>query len=88
MLAEGYERAFAEADVQAARRLRLVTDFRRATPASFALIAYASSWMKCHHPEVFCCALLNAQPMGFTHRRKLSVMRASIASSAPDRSEP
>lgn len=32
---------------------------------SFALIAYASSWMKCHHPDVFCCALLNSQPMGF-----------------------
>src|SRR3712207_3830486 len=30
-----------------------------------ALIAYASSWIKCHHPDVFCCALLNAQPMGF-----------------------
>src|SRR3712207_9395467 len=33
--------------------------------ASFALIAYASSWMKCQHPDVFCCAILNAQPMGF-----------------------
>src|SRR5207237_8722612 len=33
--------------------------------ASFALIAYASSWLKCHHPDVFCAALLNAQPMGF-----------------------
>lgn len=32
---------------------------------SFALIAYASSWMKCHHPEIFCAALLNSQPMGF-----------------------
>ncbi len=32
---------------------------------SFAYIAYASSWMKCHHPDVFCCALLNSQPMGF-----------------------
>ena len=32
---------------------------------SFALIAYASSWMKCHHPEIFGCALLNSQPMGF-----------------------
>ncbi len=32
---------------------------------SFAMIAYASSWMKCHHPDVFLCALLNAQPMGF-----------------------
>jgi len=32
---------------------------------SFARIAYASSWMKCHHPDIFCAALLNAQPMGF-----------------------
>jgi error-prone DNA polymerase len=32
---------------------------------SFALIAYASSWMKCHHPDIFACALLNSQPMGF-----------------------
>ena len=32
---------------------------------SFALIAYASSWMKCHHPDIFGCALLNSQPMGF-----------------------
>jgi error-prone DNA polymerase len=32
---------------------------------SFAYIAYASSWMKCHHPDVFGCALLNSQPMGF-----------------------
>ena len=29
------------------------------------MIAYASSWMKCHHPDVFCAALLNSQPMGF-----------------------
>jgi error-prone DNA polymerase len=33
--------------------------------ASFALIAYASSWRKCWHPDVFCASLLNAQPMGF-----------------------
>ncbi|MDQ2801310.1 MAG: error-prone DNA polymerase, partial [Pseudomonadota bacterium] len=39
--------------------------FPESHAASFALIAYASSWMKCHHPSVFCCALLNAQPMGF-----------------------
>jgi error-prone DNA polymerase len=39
--------------------------FPESHAASFALIAYASSWIKCHHPEVFCCALLNAQPMGF-----------------------
>jgi error-prone DNA polymerase len=39
--------------------------FPESHAASFALIAYASSWMKCHHPDVFCCALVNAQPMGF-----------------------
>ncbi|MBB3890573.1 error-prone DNA polymerase [Phenylobacterium haematophilum] len=39
--------------------------FPESHAASFALIAYASSWLKCWHPDVFCCALLNAQPMGF-----------------------
>jgi error-prone DNA polymerase len=37
---------------------------RSAHAASFALIAYASCWMKCHHPDVFLAAILNAQPMG------------------------
>ena len=39
--------------------------FPESHAASFAMIAYASSWLKCHHPDVFCAALLNAQPMGF-----------------------
>jgi error-prone DNA polymerase len=39
--------------------------FPESHAASFALIAYATSWLKCHHPDVFACALLNAQPMGF-----------------------
>jgi error-prone DNA polymerase len=39
--------------------------FPESHAASFAIIAYASSWMKCHHPDIFCAALLNAQPMGF-----------------------
>jgi error-prone DNA polymerase len=39
--------------------------FPESHAASFAKIAYASSWMKRHHPDVFCAALLNAQPMGF-----------------------
>ena len=39
--------------------------FPESHAASFAKIAYASCWMKCHHPDVFCAALLNAQPMGF-----------------------
>jgi error-prone DNA polymerase len=32
---------------------------------SFALLVYASAWVKCHHPAVFATALLNSQPMGF-----------------------
>jgi error-prone DNA polymerase len=39
--------------------------FPESHAASFALIAYATAWMRCHHPEVFTCSLLNAQPMGF-----------------------
>ena len=39
--------------------------FPESHAASFALLAYATAWLKCHHPEVFACALLNAQPMGF-----------------------
>tara|TARA_B100000676_G_scaffold309993_1_gene375203 strand:+ start:153 stop:3572 length:3420 start_codon:yes stop_codon:yes gene_type:complete len=39
--------------------------FPESHAASFALLVYVSSWLKCHHPEVFACALLNAQPMGF-----------------------
>jgi len=39
--------------------------FPESHAASFALIAYASSWLKCRHPDVFCAALINSQPMGF-----------------------
>lgn len=39
--------------------------FPESHATSFALLVYVSSWLKCHHPEVFVCALLNAQPMGF-----------------------
>jgi error-prone DNA polymerase len=39
--------------------------FPESHAASFALIAYASSWVKCHHPDIFLAAILNAQPMGF-----------------------
>ena len=39
--------------------------FPESHAASFALIAYASAWVKCWHPDIFCAALLNAQPMGF-----------------------
>jgi error-prone DNA polymerase len=64
MLANGYTRDFAE------RTFRQIEGFGsygfpESHAASFAKIAYASSWMKCHHPEIFCAALVNAQPMGF-----------------------
>ena len=39
--------------------------FPESHAASFALIAYATAWLRCHYPDVFVCALLNAQPMGF-----------------------
>ena len=39
--------------------------FPESHAASFALLVYASAWIKCHHPGVFACALLNSQPMGF-----------------------
>jgi len=39
--------------------------FPESHAASFALIAYASSYLKCHYPGEFACALLNSQPMGF-----------------------
>ncbi len=39
--------------------------FPESHSASFALLAYTSSWLKCYHPAAFTCALLNSQPMGF-----------------------
>lgn len=41
--------------------------FPESHAASFALIAYASAYLKAHHPAAFYCALLNAWPMGFYH---------------------
>ena len=39
--------------------------FPESHAASFALLAYVTAWLRCHHPEAFLCAMLNAQPMGF-----------------------
>ncbi|GFE65371.1 error-prone DNA polymerase [Litoreibacter roseus] len=39
--------------------------FPESHAASFAKLVYISSWMKCHYPTAFACALLNSQPMGF-----------------------
>ncbi|HEY3848530.1 MAG TPA: error-prone DNA polymerase, partial [Acetobacteraceae bacterium] len=64
MVERGYTREFAEKTFSQIEGFGSY-GFPESHAASFALIAYASSWVKCHHPDVFCCALLNAQPMGF-----------------------
>ncbi|MDH7640255.1 error-prone DNA polymerase [Sphingomonas oryzagri] len=64
MVARGYEQAFAEQTFKQIEGFGSY-GFPESHAASFALIAYASSWMKCHHPDVFCAALLNSLPMGF-----------------------
>jgi error-prone DNA polymerase len=64
MVKNGYERDFAERTFKQIEGFGSY-GFPESHAASFAKIAYASAWVKCHHPEVFCAALLNAQPMGF-----------------------
>jgi len=39
--------------------------FPESHAASFALLVYVSSWLKCYYPAAFCAAILNSQPMGF-----------------------
>jgi error-prone DNA polymerase len=64
MLAKGITKEFAE---RVFEQIRGFGDygFPESHAASFAYIAYVSAWLKRHYPEVFVCALLNAQPMGF-----------------------
>lgn len=45
--------------------------FPESHAASFALLTYASCYIKCHHPDIFVCSLLNSQPMGFYSPRVL-----------------
>ena len=64
MIARGYPKDFAERTFKQIEGFGSY-GFPESHAASFAKIAYASCWMKHHHPDVFCAALLNAQPMGF-----------------------
>ncbi|MDR6530300.1 error-prone DNA polymerase [Caulobacter rhizosphaerae] len=70
MVARGYEEAFA---LQTFSQLEGFGSygFPESHAASFALLAYASSWLKCWHPDVFCAALLNSQPMGFYQPKEI-----------------
>lgn len=64
MIANGYTPDFAE---RCFNQIRGFADygFPESHAAAFALLTYVSSWLKCHHPAIFACALLNSQPMGF-----------------------
>jgi error-prone DNA polymerase len=64
MLARGYERGFAEQIYQQIQGFGEY-GFPESHAASFALLVYVSSWLKCHEPAAFACALLNSQPLGF-----------------------
>jgi len=64
MTARGYDRDFAEhcfGQIEGFGEY----GFPESHAASFALLVYASAFIKCHYPEVFCAAILNSQPMGF-----------------------
>jgi len=64
MLERGYTQEFSDAIF---RQIQGFGDygFPESHAASFANLAYFSSWIKCHEPEAFLCSLLNSQPMGF-----------------------
>jgi DNA-directed DNA polymerase III PolC len=64
MLANGYARDFAERCFHQIEGFGEY-GFPESHAASFALLVYTSAWLKCHYPDVFAAALLNAQPMGF-----------------------
>ncbi|MCD9026952.1 error-prone DNA polymerase [Luteimonas sp. BDR2-5] len=64
MLRNGYTLDFAERIFEQIKGFGSY-GFPESHAASFALLAYASSWLKCHHPAAFACAMINSWPMGF-----------------------
>ena len=64
MIARGYDPDFAERCFNQIKGFGEY-GFPESHAASFAHLVYVSSWLKCHYPAAFACALLNAQPMGF-----------------------
>lgn len=64
MVRRGYERSFAENCFNQIKGFGEY-GFPESHAASFAILVYISSWIKCHHPAAFAAALLNSQPMGF-----------------------
>lgn len=64
MLQRGYDAQYAESLYKQIQGFGEY-GFPESHAASFALLAYVSAWLKCHHPAAFVCGLLNAWPMGF-----------------------
>ena len=64
MVARGYDEEFAQRCFNQIKGFGEY-GFPESHAASFAHLVYISSWLKCHYPAVFCCAILNSQPMGF-----------------------
>jgi error-prone DNA polymerase len=64
MTSRGYDKSFAEAIFQQIHGFSEY-GFPESHAASFALLVYASCWIKCHHPAEFLAAMLNSQPLGF-----------------------
>jgi error-prone DNA polymerase len=97
MTRRGYSEQIAEALFTQIRAMKAY-GFPESHSASFALLVYASAWIKCHEPAAFLTALLNSQPMGFytpsqliqdarRHRvvvRPIDVMHSSVESTMED----
>lgn len=92
MLERGYERSFADAIFEQIKGFGEY-GFPESHAASFALLVYTSSWLKCHEPEAFLAALLGSQPMGFyspsqlvqdARRRGVRVLPADVTISGWD----
>jgi len=64
MVRRGYQQEFAERCFKQIEGFGSY-GFPESHAQSFARLVYVSAWLKCHHPAVFTCALLNSQPMGF-----------------------
>ncbi len=64
MTARGYTAEFAQSIFEQIQGFSEY-GFPESHAASFALLVYASAWIKCHHPAAFLAALLNSQPLGF-----------------------
>jgi len=92
MTSRGYQREFAEAIFEQIKGFSEY-GFPESHAASFALLVYASCWIKCHHPAEFLAAMLNSQPLGFysasqlvqdAKRHGVEVRRVDVMSSEWD----